>query len=61
LEHAVESVRDRTVSLPGGVLVAEGGLVGVVAEAVHDFLGAGAGAGREGSGQMAEVMEVQLR
>jgi hypothetical protein len=42
------------------VLVAEGGLVGGVAEALHDLLGAGAGARRQGAGEVSEVVAVDL-
>lgn len=41
-------------------MVAEGGLWARVAEAVHQFLGAGAGARCERARQVAEVMEVEV-
>ena len=59
-DQIVEGVRNRSVPLPGGVLVTEGGLVGGVAEVVHDLLGAGAGARCQGSSEVSEVVEVDL-
>ena len=35
-------------------------MVGGVAEAIHDLLGAGAGARCQGAGEMSEVVEVDL-
>ena len=42
------------------MLVAERGLRAGVAEAVHQLLGAGAGAGREGASEMAKVVKVDI-
>lgn len=56
----VQSLGHGSVPLSGGVLVAEGGLGAGVAEAVHELLGAGAGAGGEGASQVAEVVEVDV-
>lgn len=42
------------------MLVAEGGLVGGVAEAVHDLLGAGTGTRCQGAGEVSEVVKQRV-
>ena len=58
--QTVQSVSDGSVAVPRGVLVAEGGLVGGVTEAVHDLFGTGARARRESAGEVSEVVQVDL-
>ncbi|MEZ5350904.1 MAG: hypothetical protein R2714_17150 [Microthrixaceae bacterium] len=60
-DQAIKGVGDRSVALPGRALVAESGFVAGVTEAVHELLGAGAGARSERAGKMAEVVEVEIR
>ena len=60
-DEIVKRVGDRPVALASGVLVAEGGLVAGVAEAVHELFGAGARAGGEGASEVAEVVQVEVR
>lgn len=60
VEEHIHRLRDGSVPLFGGVLVAQRGLVTGVAVAVHEFLGAGTGTCGEGGGQVAEVVEVEM-